>query len=337
MNNSVKYTNNPNNKAKSRIIFDKNDIDKEKDNLAKEGLYFIINIEDQIDTNYNMLIIGPQDSPYAGGYYMFDCQFPDQYPFFPMKVLSKTQGGNIRKHPNLYKNGKCCFSFLGTWNGPPWTACHNPKTVGISMRSVLTNNPLVNEPGWENVFDEKTKLYEDIVKYFNVKYAVIEVLKNLPENYSDLRSEIYSLFLKNYNIYLDQINSIKYHDMKTVKSPVYSFEINIDCKELISDLNRLKKEINIYLSANNNDLNENENENIVNLEIVNDTTDISNENISKQDTGNIKKNSKKSNISRPEINCQNLEVGHCEKGKDNRYYIVKQYENGHKRWILKKS
>ena len=88
MNNSVKYTNNPNNKAKSRIIFDKNDIDKEKDNLAKEGLYFIINIEDQIDTNYNMLIIGPQDSPYAGGYYMFDCQFPDQYPFFPMKVFS---------------------------------------------------------------------------------------------------------------------------------------------------------------------------------------------------------------------------------------------------------
>ena len=31
MNNSVKYTNNPNNKAKSRIIFDKNDIDSEKD------------------------------------------------------------------------------------------------------------------------------------------------------------------------------------------------------------------------------------------------------------------------------------------------------------------
>ena len=38
MNNSVKYTNNPY-LAKSRIIFDKNDIDKEKDNLVIKKVY----------------------------------------------------------------------------------------------------------------------------------------------------------------------------------------------------------------------------------------------------------------------------------------------------------
>ena len=129
MNKNIKYTNNPNNKAKSRIIFDSKEVSSDKDSLSQEGLYFNFKIDKIVDTQYHMLIVGPNDSPYSGGYYMFDCQFPDLYPFFPMKIISKTQGGDIRKHPNLYKNGKCCFSFLGTWSGPPWTACHNPKTV----------------------------------------------------------------------------------------------------------------------------------------------------------------------------------------------------------------
>ena len=45
-------------------------------------------------------------------------QFPDNYPYYPMTMKIGTQGGGIRKHPNLYTGGKCCFSFLGIWQGP---------------------------------------------------------------------------------------------------------------------------------------------------------------------------------------------------------------------------
>ena len=86
MNKNIKYTNNPNNKAKSRIIFDSKEVSSDKDSLSQEGLYFNFKIDKIVDTQYHMLIVGPNDSPYSGGYYMFDCQFPDLYPFFPMKL-----------------------------------------------------------------------------------------------------------------------------------------------------------------------------------------------------------------------------------------------------------
>ena len=80
------------------------------------------------------MLIGPEDSPYVGGFYTFDAQFPTNYPYFPMTAKTRTQGGSLhlKASLNLYVNGKCCFSFLGTWSGPPWTACQNPETVAVS-------------------------------------------------------------------------------------------------------------------------------------------------------------------------------------------------------------
>lgn len=335
MNKNIKYTNNPNNKAKSRIIFDSKEISSDKDNLSQEGLYFNFKIDKTVDTQYHMLIVGPNDSPYSGGYYMFDCQFPDLYPFFPMRITSKTQGGDIRKHPNLYKNGKCCFSFLGTWSGPPWTACHNPKTVGISMRSVLTNNPLTNEPGWEDRDDTNTQLYEDIVRFFNVKYAVIELLENIPANFECFRFTMYELFLKNYDKFVEQINLLHKYDKKEIKSPVYSFKIFVDCDDLSFKLIQLKTNISEILSKKEDTtkLKNDKKEEIVN-EIIESNHDVNNIDHSKVSN---KSEKKKVTAIRPSNNCKFLEEGHCELGGDNREYIVKKYDNGSKRWVLKKN
>ena len=322
------YSNNPNSKAKTRILYDIKDIAHNYENLKNEGLYFEFCKEDTINTKYLMLIVGPDDSPYVGGYYYFDCMFPDKYPFYPMKIYSKTQGGGIRKHPNLYVNGKCCFSFLGTWSGPPWTACQNPKTAGIAMRSVLTNNPIINEPGWENKENEDTKLYENLVRYFNIRYAVIEILEKTPKELECLKDELYKTFLLNYDKFLIEIKKIIHLDQTTVNSPIYSFSVSIDCGFLQDKLIYLHDKISNYLEKNTNiDLLENndKNEKPDNLDEkpVNSNEEIK---ISKSKT------SKKC----PDKQSSKLPIGHIEIGLDGNEYIVKETNLGKKRWVKNK-
>ena len=65
--------------------------------------------------------IRPSDSPYMGGIYEFDIEFPPTYPSVPPLVTFKTTaGGRVRFNPNLYESGKVCLSLLGTWSGEKW-------------------------------------------------------------------------------------------------------------------------------------------------------------------------------------------------------------------------
>lgn len=64
-------------------------------------------------------IIGPEETPYENGLFMFDILLPPDYPFSPPKCQSMTTGNNtFRFNPNLYADGKVCLSLLGTWSGP---------------------------------------------------------------------------------------------------------------------------------------------------------------------------------------------------------------------------
>lgn len=66
------------------------------------------------------LIIGPEDSPYQNGTFIFDLFFPKNYPSNPPKVNLQTTGnGVVRFNPNLYNDGKVCLSILNTWEGRP--------------------------------------------------------------------------------------------------------------------------------------------------------------------------------------------------------------------------
>lgn len=272
------YTNNPSPIALGRIKFDMNQINSEKDIIANEGIYFNFSEDKQINTVYHKLIIGPEDSPYQGGFYAFQGQFPNNYPFTPMTMKTLTQGENVRKHPNLYVCGKCCFSFLGTWSGPPWTPCNNPRSVAISMRSVMTKFPLENEPSYEDITQKKVlhQKYADLIKWFNIKHAVYGVLCKIDEEpYSYFKKDIISVFIKNiayYNSVLESLftypdklrkkyameetnnlqnNSIltkddiykKYTNMPVLeeKSPVYRFSIKYNVDEVYTKLNILYK------------------------------------------------------------------------------------------------
>ena len=66
-------------------------------------------------------MIGPENTPYQYGFYLFDIKVPSEYPFKPPIVKFYTQNNKTRFNPNLYINGKVCLSILNTWSGPQWT------------------------------------------------------------------------------------------------------------------------------------------------------------------------------------------------------------------------
>lgn len=246
------YTNSPSPIAIGRIKFDISQIENDRKIIEEEGIYYNFNTTESISTHYYQLIIGPDDTPYHGGFYLFKAQFPDNYPFKPMTMKTLTQGEKVRKHPNLYVCGKCCFSFLGTWQGPPWTPCNNPRSVGVSMRSVMTPFPLENEPGYENVSKRQTlhQTYANIISWFNIKHAVCGVLENIDNpnmHYRLFKNDIIKLFTKNFEYYiLGAKNVLKYEEElintngnSIVKSPVYGFSINYDVKNIVSKLEKL--------------------------------------------------------------------------------------------------
>jgi len=241
------YNNKPSPIAINRINFDIKQINDSKDILDIEGIYFAFdNTADEFNTNYKNLIIGPSDSPYEGGFYLFDGQFPDQYPFHPMTMKTRTQGGSVRKHPNLYTCSKCCFSFLGTWTGPPWTACQNPKTVAASIRSVMTKYPLENEPGWENVKDDRQNIYARLIRFFNLKWAVCEITEKIETNssFSCFTDDVYRNFLKYYPTYIKSLKEFEKLDGISEKSPTYGFSITYDYSNVKKRLEQLYKQLN---------------------------------------------------------------------------------------------
>jgi len=96
------------------------------------------------------LIIGPKDTIYDNAYLFFTIEFPKNYPFSPPILTYKSQN-KVRIHPNIYVNGKVCLSILGTWSGPSWTHTMDITTILLTIQSLLDNNPLANEPGYEKI------------------------------------------------------------------------------------------------------------------------------------------------------------------------------------------
>ena len=154
-----------NNSAIKRILFDRKLLLKNP--LDSLGIYIIFDDDDVYSAK--ALIIGPRDTPYHMGYYLFDIKFPDNYPFSPPKVKLETLDPNskIRLNPNLYTNGKVCLSILNTWSGPKWNPCQNISSVLISIQSILNENPLHNEPGWENETGSINEAYNNIITHEN--------------------------------------------------------------------------------------------------------------------------------------------------------------------------
>jgi ubiquitin-conjugating enzyme E2 D/E len=104
------------------------------------------------------VIIGPEDSPYAGGVFKLRILFPLDYPFKCPTVTFITK----IYHPNINSAGIICLDILKN----QWSPVLTISKVLLSICSLL-NDPNPNDP----LMPEIANLYKsDIVQYtFNAR------------------------------------------------------------------------------------------------------------------------------------------------------------------------
>ena len=153
-----------------------------------EGIYLSIN-ENNIYKHHAM-IVGPKNTPYFGGFYFFEINFKKTYPKDPPFVKFLTIDGKIRFNPNLYQCGKVCLSILGTWSGPSWRPIMTLKSVLLSLASLMGEQPIQNEPSFENCKpnDIKSINYNLYIIYYNYKLAIMDVKEG--KVFSNLKKKI---------------------------------------------------------------------------------------------------------------------------------------------------
>ena len=176
--------------------------------LTDNGIYYTHDDAD-IMKGY-ALIVGPEDTPYFGGFYFFEFDFPTDYPFSPPKVKYMTNNGVTRFNPNLYKCGKVCVSILNTWSGDKWSACQTLNSVLLTLCSLLNDKPLLNEPG-QLITSKDFLPYQKSIEFLNIDFTICDMLGNMkrwmPEHFSHFYPFMKEHFLKNYDKILEIVES----------------------------------------------------------------------------------------------------------------------------------
>jgi|TARA_B100000768_G_C11144367_1_gene317492 ubiquitin-conjugating enzyme E2 Z len=186
-----------------RLVKDVKDIMKNP--LHDSGIYYVHSDTDMMFGK--ALIIGPPNTPYEGGYYLFKFEFPCDYPHNPPKVTYFTNDGATRFNPNLYKSGKVCVSILNTWRGPQWTGCQTISSTLLCLCSaVLNDQPLLNEPGVRSDNPDYQN-YMDIITYKNYEVAICGMLvrDNIMNEFPELHDIMAKHFCENYAAILGRI------------------------------------------------------------------------------------------------------------------------------------
>ena len=215
-----------------------------KNPLTENGIYYIHDDSD-IMKGY-ALIIGPSDTPYFGGNYFFKFNYPGDYPHSPPKVTYCTNGNNVRFNPNLYVCGKVCVSLLNTWRGDQWTSCQSISTVLLTLCSLLSKDPLLNEPGVDKKHRDM-KPYDEIIQYSNIDIAVCDIVSKKNSIFMPFFENFYPFikenFLKNYDKLLEFAeNKNKEFDLslKEFKTDFYTMKVNVDYNNIIEKMKQAK-------------------------------------------------------------------------------------------------
>ena len=227
--------------AQKRLLKDVKDILKNP--LTSHGIYYIHD-EQNIMKGY-ACIMGPDDTIYSSGAYLFTFDFPGEYPFKPPSLKYLTNNGKTRFHPNLYRNGKVCLSLLNTWKGEQWTSCQTIRSILITLLSLLHNKPLLNEPG----IHESNKdfiPYNRIIEYMNINTAINEVLekKVAYQAFSHIWDNIINHFKKETSNIIDYIETLsqKYKKKENLRVRIYDMNVEIN---YISLLEKTKKNLDL--------------------------------------------------------------------------------------------
>ena len=111
-------------------------------------------------------IIGPSETPYAGGIFQLEIHFPSDYPFKPPKIKFNTR----IYHPNININGSICLDILNT----QWSPALTVAKVLLSISSLLTD-PNPDDPldiDAANLYKKDIKKYTTIARNTTLQYAI---------------------------------------------------------------------------------------------------------------------------------------------------------------------
>jgi len=213
-----------------------------KNPLEDNGIYYVHSSENML--NGYAMIIGPEDTPYFGGYYFFKFEYPLDYPYSPPKVTYYTNDGYTRFNPNLYKCGKVCVSILNTWNGEKWSSCQTISSILLVLCSLLNEDPFLNEPGQKKGTKDCLE-YKKSIEFQNINYAICEIVNNIKkgtfhENFIEFSEIINKKFLLNYDktykFVLQKCSEPEY--ISSVN--LYLMRTKINYSELLSKLEKTK-------------------------------------------------------------------------------------------------
>ncbi|KAG4969529.1 hypothetical protein JHK82_035227 [Glycine max] len=163
--------------ASKRILKELKDLQKDPPTSCSAGP---VVAEDMF--HWQATIMGPPDSPYAGGVFLVTIHFPPDYPFKPPKVAFRTKVF----HPNINSNGSICLDILKeqwspaltiskvTWCMDKLVQFVNPVQVLLSICSLLTDpnpdDPLV--PEIAHMYKTDRNKYESNARSWTQKYAM---------------------------------------------------------------------------------------------------------------------------------------------------------------------
>jgi ubiquitin-conjugating enzyme E2 Z len=220
-----------------------------KNPLTESGIYYIHDDADMMK-GY-ALIIGPSDTPYFGGNFFFEFDYPSDYPHSPPKVKYCTNGNNIRFNPNLYVNGKVCVSLLNTWHGEQWTSCQSITTILLTLCTLLCEDPLLNEPGVAKGHKDM-KNYTEIINYSNLNVAVCDIVSKKNSVVLPFFEMFYSFVKENFNKNYDKLLAFaekkyteEYKESVALTTGFYNMNVQIDYAFVINKLKQAKAIIEI--------------------------------------------------------------------------------------------
>ena len=147
-------------KSKKRITKELEEIKKEPPSNCSAGP------KNNDLLNWEATIIGPAESPYAGGIFRLTINFGDKYPFKPPKVKFMTR----IYHPNINSHGSICLDILNV----NWSPALTITKLLLSISSLLTD-PNPNDPLDKRIakmYLDKREEYNKIAREFTLRYAV---------------------------------------------------------------------------------------------------------------------------------------------------------------------
>lgn len=225
-----------------------------------------VRVDEQNMDFIKVLIMGSAGTPYAHGAFEFDVHFDTNYPAGPPKVTLVTTGsGSVRYNPNLYSNGKVCLSLLGTWRGNS-TENWDPKIstllqVLISIQSIIMSDLVYfNEPSCEAEMgkpegEARNEAYSNIVKYCNIKYAMIEQIKKPSKGFEELIQRHF--YLKKNQIIEEVKQWIEKSKTTVAKYTSFSYDHNPSWAQKMNSqpaFTKMMEEIFVELEKELNDL-----------------------------------------------------------------------------------